>query len=361
MSGLYLHIPFCHSKCAYCDFFSTPNRTRVEEYVDALEKEFHARKGELNGPVTTVYLGGGTPSALPLNLLERILEFIPLENAREITMEVNPEDVTDDLASWIAASEINRVSMGIQSLIDSELKIIGRRHSARDAMDAFARLRHAGIENISVDLIFGLPGQTHASWLHSLDSVLEMKPDHLSAYSLMLEPGTRLWAMRQAGKFRETDEAEVENMYRSLCDKAAGAGMEHYEISNFAMPGKQSLHNSSYWNLTPYLGLGTGAHSFDGSTRRFNPPDIKSYIATGGLITETDSETVTEKINDYIMIRLRTSAGLSTAAFRELFGHEATASRQLAGGLLKQTAAGVLYIPERHFLVSDTVISDLML
>lgn len=260
MAGIYIHIPFCHSKCAYCDFFSRPINRDIDGYIETLHKEYERRKYELAEPVTTVYLGGGTPSSVGVGNLEKLIKWLPLDNVTEFTIEVNPEDIDPPTARFLAESPVNRVSMGVQSLDDEELRFIGRRHSASQALDAYRTLRENGIDNISLDLIFGLPGQSVGSWEKTLERTLALAPDHLSGYSLMLEEGTRLRAMRDSGKFKEADDETIERMYMLLCEKTAKAGFSHYEISNFARESRQSLHNSSYWNLTPYLGLGTGAH-----------------------------------------------------------------------------------------------------
>lgn len=367
-AGLYLHIPFCHAKCAYCDFFSTPDSRMAADYVEALRKEYEARIAEMGSGTRfdTIYLGGGTPSSLTEPLLDRLMSWLPVADATEITIEVNPEDVTPRFARWLYASPVNRVSMGVQSLDDNELRFIGRRHSAADALSAYETLRSAGIDNISLDLIFGLPLQTVDSFISTLRHTLELQPDHLSAYALMLEPGTRLRAMAQAGRFEETPGELLDEMYRRLCEATRHAGFEHYEISNYARPGLRSRHNSSYWNLTPYLGLGTGAHSFDGLRRRYNPNDIRRYVAAPATFTQSDEETETERINDYVMIRLRTAEGLSLTDAAHRFG-EVTA-RRILGNARHAIARGdvlhadsALTIAEEKLLVSDPIIADIML
>ncbi len=228
MSGIYIHIPFCHSKCFYCDFYSTPKLFDPMGYAEALKREFHLRHNEIDMPPGTIYLGGGTPSIFPEKALQAIFDFLPLEHAEEMTIEVNPEDVTDRFARFLADSPVNRVSMGVQTMNDQELKAIGRRHSSYDTSKAIERLRHAGINNLSLDLIYGLPGQTIESWKQSLTSVLNLRPEHLSAYSLMLEPGTRLWAMKQAGRLPEVAEEDGEQMYVMLCEMTRESGFNHY-------------------------------------------------------------------------------------------------------------------------------------
>lgn len=364
MSGIYLHIPYCHSKCHYCDFFSTPQTAGTDDYINALAREYSLRKDEINGDITTVYIGGGTPSMLSPNQIERIFSFLPYDGCREITMEVNPEDMTDDFARFISRSPINRVSMGIQSMNDHELRYIGRRHSATDAVTAYNRLRDAGITNISLDLIYGLPQQTLDSWNETLEKTIELHPDHLSAYSLMLEPGTRLWAKLQAGKIKETNQEISERMYLRLCHIMKNNGFEHYEISNFSQPGYRSLHNSNYWNLTPYLGLGVAAHSFDGTTRRFNPTNLRKYVSTPSTIYETEHLTDTQKINEYLLIRLRTQEGIELSDFSNRFGNVETerliqrAEHDLQNGMLTLNN-GIMAVPESRWLVSDTTLVNL--
>ena len=362
MSGLYIHIPFCHSKCAYCDFFSTPRAFDIDGYIDALHREYTLRCLETGSePPQTIYIGGGTPSILSPARLERLLRPFDLTASRETTIEVNPEDVTDNFAAAINALGINRVSMGVQSLNDSELTAIGRRHSGDDVLRAVDILRRAGISNLSLDLIFGLPGQDFASWTDSLSRILDLRPQHLSAYSLMYEPGTRLWAQLQAGKLKEAPQEVSEQMYDILCQLTAQAGLEHYEISNFAMPGHRSRHNSSYWNLTPYLGLGVSAHSFDGTVRRHNPADIRRYIASPTPIFIEESLTNAERIDEYLLIRLRTAEGIDPADFISRFGRPAydpLLDRARRQPMLSVTADRIA-IPPRHWLISDSILVDL--
>lgn len=338
--------------------------TDTDSYIEALKKEFQSRRHEIGPRIDTIYLGGGTPSSLSIPQLSQLFEWLPIDTATEITIEVNPEDITDDFSRFLYSSPINRVSMGVQSLSDNELALVGRRHTSADAIAAYGRLRNAGIDNISLDLIFGLPAQTLGSWQRSVDITLKLKPEHLSAYCLMLEPGTRLSAMAAAGKFDEQPQELLEQMYLSLCRSTAEAGMNHYEISNFALPGFESRHNSAYWNHIPYLGLGAAAHSFDGHTRRANPASIKKYLAnpTGSYTPETLS--TDELINEYLLLKMRTDQGLRLDEFSARFGTEATHSllerskKPISNGLL-ECAHDKLYIPESHWLTTDSVLLDL--
>lgn len=365
MAGIYVHIPFCHAKCAYCDFFSTPFAEKfAEEYVSAIEAEYLYRRNELSDPVTTIYIGGGTPSCIDRRLLDRLFAFLPSGGIEEYTIEVNPEDVSDDFALWLKNdTPVSRVSMGVQSLDDNVLRTIGRRHTASEAIAAYQALKSAGLD-VSLDLIYGLPGQDMDSWRSSLEKVLDLKPEHLSCYLLSYERGTRLTAMKQAGKIAEASEAEVMAMYDVLTQKTSAAGYGHYEISNFALPGHRARHNSSYWNLTPYLGLGTGAHSFDGKIRRFNPNDIKKYLGCGGIgFAVAEEENLSERYNDYIITALRTDAGVDLKLIETLFGGSLAAQteRKTAGfvesGKMWRNGdrAGIV---ERHWLTSDAIMLE---
>lgn len=363
MSGVYIHIPYCHGKCAYCDFYSTPNRIRQETLIDCIVSEMRIRRGEIDS-IDTVYLGGGTPSILHDEDLGKILSHIDLSRAVEVTMEVNPEDVNVDRVQKWKSMGVNRISMGVQSFVDSELQLIGRRHGSKEAVQAVNDIRAGGISNFSVDLIYGIPGQTLESWKYSLDTLKKISPMHFSAYILTYEPRTRLTAMLNRGKISEVGENTLIEMYMMLIDHARALGFEHYEISNFAIPGARSKHNSSYWDGTPYIGLGPGAHGYDGRIRRVNPPDINQYINAISQNRHSyiiEEETKTDIFNDLIITALRTKEGLD-------FGKvERRRLRKLlcdAFPYLKRKELIVtnnyLSIPENHWLISDAIMLDLM-
>lgn len=380
MAGLYIHIPFCHSKCSYCDFYSGLRADGVaDRYVGALLAELSLRSGEIMEPYRTIYFGGGTPSVLSADVMSRLLagvsERVDVSNAEEITVEVNPEDVTAELLSRYRDIGINRISMGVQAFDDRLLAAINRRHSAARAIEAIDMLHHGGW-NYSIDLIYGLPGQSLEQWHSEIGRLLSLRSPHFSAYLLSYEPGTRLYAMLSQGKVSEADEITAENMYAALTQQAAAAGYAHYEISNFSLPGCHSRHNSSYWDMTPYLGLGASAHSFDGSCRRFNSPDIKRYMAAmeaGQPFAQTDDEDIAARLNDMLLTGLRTARGLSLDAIAVHFGNEyvttllrEAATHLRAGTLLHLTipgaggSCGSLVIPECHWLHSDSIIRDLL-
>lgn len=374
MAGVYVHIPFCAKKCHYCDFYSGPLKVSHVDYVNNLVEELDAKLHLLKDGVSTVYVGGGTPSALEPRELRRLLGRLEKLNPEEFTVEVNPEDVDAAMVKLLVDSSVNRVSMGVQSFVDDELRSVGRRHSAFEAQAAAEALRNGGIKNVSLDLIYGLPGQTEESWRYSLDKAMQIAPEHLSCYMLSYEPGTLLHTRLNAGRITETDEETIARMYRILCESAAREGYEHYEISNFAKKGYRSRHNSSYWKFVPYLGIGAGAHSFIDGKRYSNPTNIRKYMADcvgawGGERGEREErETkdeenpyITDAMNEYLMVGLRTMDGVDMEDFSVRFGNEAAAvvwrkvNEQTALGNVALTEKG-FRIPEEKWLVSNSII-----
>ncbi len=343
-------------------------------YVEALIAEARLREGELHGEsIKTLYMGGGTPSQLPLPLLSRLVDglrgALDLSGVEEFTVEANPDDVTPDWCRAVAALGVNRVSMGVQSFEDSILRLIGRRHTSRQAMDVVAHLREAGINNISIDLIFGLPGQTVSSWTASVEQAIALAPQHISAYGLTYEEGTRLWRQRELGEVVEVPEEQCLEMYRILVDDLQAAGYEHYEISNFALPGYHSRHNSSYWNDTPYLGLGAAAHSYDGKVRKWNPHNLHQYIdkvMAGELPCEFEELSRSERYDERVMLGLRTARGVDVERLRDDFGDEAwryftrEAARHLEAGNLRQAEDGRYVLTRDGIMLSDSIIRDLL-
>ncbi len=375
MAGVYVHIPFCASRCSYCDFYSTLLMSEVgERYVEAVVAEARLRRSELRGePVRTLYLGGGTPSQLPVALLSRMVEglqqFLPLTSVDEFTIEANPDDVTPEWCDAVRSMGINRVSMGVQSFQDPILRLVGRRHTALQAVSAVEILRRAGIGNVSIDLIFGLPGQTLDSWAASVRQAVELMPQHISAYGLTYEKGTRLWHQREQGEVTEVPEEQCLEMYCMLLDMLQDAGYEHYEISNFALPGYRSRHNSSYWNDTPYLGLGAAAHSYDGSVRRSNPCDVKEYmerIASGRVACQEEVMTRWERYDERVMLGLRTSDGVDADRLWQDFGDQAwqhfsrEAGKHMSSGNLMLVGGDRYVLTRDGIMLSDSIIRDLM-
>lgn len=315
---IYLHVPFCHRKCTYCAFYSVRSTAAdVEGYVDALLAEMELRKGEHAHAVRTVYFGGGTPSLLPPGQMARVVEGLrrcfDLSQVEEATLEANPEDLTPRYLSDLSALHFfNRVSIGVQSLDDRVLHLLNRRHTARQALDAVENTRRAGIGNISVDFIYGLPWDAGMTALP--DGI-----DHISAYALTLEPGTALAVQVGQGRVAMPGDDEVVRQYHALHRAFEAAGFRQYEVSNYARPGFESRHNSRYWDRTPYLGLGPAAHSFDGRHRRWNHSDVRHYIATmlspdgpGDCCTQ-ETLTDADAYNEMLMTALRTVRGIVLA------------------------------------------------
>ncbi|MBQ9585308.1 MAG: radical SAM family heme chaperone HemW [Muribaculaceae bacterium] len=373
MAGLYIHIPYCKSKCTYCDFYSTPQVETMEQYVHSLLCEARLRKNEIDSEqVSTLYIGGGTPSVMPTSMLTTLItgldKVFGLKNVEEFTIEVNPDDVTTHYVTALRALGVNRVSMGVQSFNDDELQAINRRHTAKQAIHAVNSIKDAGIDNVSVDLIYGLPGQSLDSWQHNVEQAIALDVQHISAYCLSYEKGTRLWAMREQGKVMETSDELCIAMYENLVKSLKKAGFEHYEISNFALPGFRSRHNSSYWNFTPYLGLGAAAHSYDGNVRRYNPSSIRQYIkALSGGSTAYSEEHLElwERHDEEIMLRLRTSDGLDTTLFEHRYGQKAcenllSKSKPLIEQGLLNKDNNTLILTHKGVMLSDNIIRNLM-
>ena len=273
MAGIYLHIPFCKKRCIYCDFFSTTRKEQKTAYIRALCHELTDRKNYLKGePIETIYLGGGTPSQLAKEDFEAIFSHIykvyKVTPNAEITLEANPDDLTSEYISMLRTFPFNRISMGIQTFQETTLKQLQRRHTADQAIRAFQGCRTAGFQNISIDLMYGLPGETLTSWKKDLKQALSLHPEHISAYHLIYEEGTPLWKLREQHKVEEADEDLSVSLFGTLIDELTTAGYEHYEISNFCLPGLHSRHNSSYWTEKQYLGCGPSAHSYNGKIGR---------------------------------------------------------------------------------------------
>ena len=389
MAGIYIHIPFCRSRCIYCGFYSTTALDLRQRYVDALcrEMEIRSQRSEVRGErIETIYLGGGTPSQLTFDQLRQLFIYInkvyPLpskpggaEDRPEITIEVNPDDVTVEFAAVLQQLPVNRVSMGIQTFDDQRLRFLRRRHTARQAIEAVSILRAAGIRNISIDLMYGFPGETLADWEADIEAALALDVEHLSAYCLMIEEGTPLHKMFTDDSLLYTDDYPDEEMerqmYEVLIDRLEAAGYEHYEISNFARPGFRSRHNSNYWNGTPYIGLGAAAHSYDIRSRSWNVADIRQYIEgmeRGERIFEEELLDDDTRYNDIVTVALRTKEGIDLNALSEKHREYCmkNARRYLNDGLLElSTIRGAesptLHLTRRGLFVSDMVMSDLMM
>lgn len=379
MASLYIHIPFCKQKCIYCDFLSGTNHSLMAAYVDALIKEMDRYPDFFNDdPIHTIYFGGGTPSLLPLNLLEKLFVAIRnhwnIDDVTEVTLECNPENITPSFLEQLKQMPINRLSIGVQSLIDDELKWLGRCHNAETAINAIRLAQRSGFDNISCDLIFALPVQTISSVFYSLKQLISLNIQHISVYSLMFEEGSKITKLMQKGDLLPLDENISAEMYAVVTNVLKNNGFDHYEISNYARPGFRSKHNSGYWNGVRYLGLGASAHSFNGNTRFYNIPHTIKYInainneqpvATVEILTDA------EKFNDFVFTALRTSDGIDLNELSLRFGPEkynyilSIAQKYIEAGNISITFSADnpsrLKLTDAGVYISDYIISDFML
>ncbi|MBQ6202850.1 MAG: radical SAM family heme chaperone HemW [Prevotella sp.] len=379
MAGLYVHIPFCKSRCIYCGFYSTTLSQLTGEYIEAVCTELKNTSRDswhkiLLENIETVYIGGGTPSQLSPTLLMKLFNAIEDScgtlSTLEVTMECNPDDLTPLYTETLAQLPVNRISMGAQTFADERLRFLHRRHNSQQVSEAVKWLRDIGIGNISIDLMFGFPGETLEEWQADIDKALELHVEHISAYSLMFEEGTPLHRMLSQGEVKETDEELSLKMYETLIDQLSAAGYEHYEISNFARPGFHSRHNSSYWDGTPYIGLGAAAHSYDIDSRWWNISDVREYIqrmkSGESPIEEREVLNKPARFDDAVMTALRTRRGLSIGHVEKKFGREmkdylmANAAPHLEAKRLTIDDNGYLRLTRQGLFVSDSVMADLM-
>lgn len=366
MSGIYIHIPFCQSRCRYCDFFSTTQGYKQAAYIDAVIHEWNMRKEQWltnaeRRTIRTIYIGGGTPSLLTIDNLQRLLHTIftsiDTNALQEITLEANPGDFTVEKVQAWRRMGINRLSIGIQSFHNRLLQLIGRRHNDVQAKEAVKMAQNAGITNISIDLMYALPTQTMEEWQMDIQDALQLNIPHISTYGLIYEKNTPLSRMLECGEIKEIDEEEEILMYDHLVAKLTSLGYEHYEVSNFALPNQYSLHNSSYWNNTPFLGLGAGAHSYDGEARWWNIADIDQYIdqATNRIIqAERELLTSEQQLTEQIMLGLRTNKGIPL----RIIDIE-KAQKYLTQGLLQQVGDNIV-ATTTGFHILNRIIEDLI-
>ncbi len=423
---IYVHIPFCRSFCTYCDFYSEvasrcskaeearKQESLFEEYAEAVAAEALVRASEIRKDVNTLYIGGGTPSVLPLSALRRIVDALrsvagdcPYE---EFTVEVNPEDIVEKGHAYVEGlleMGVDRVSMGVQSFDDGILRFMNRRHDAGTARRAYNILEDSGVENISIDLIFGLPQLSDDVWRETLDKALGislrgMLPRHISSYQLSVEPGSALARLVERGEWSEASDELCERQYGMLCEALGKAGYHHYEISNFAQPGFEARHNSAYWRHVPYVGLGPGAHSYAVTglpdedfrphgipagtrglpVRKWNAADVEAYVraaCSGDFAAVEESEVLTgeQLALERIMLGLRTSRGVDASFLRSHASAEALEKALAAGNLVELSSSDglsdtdahaglqasgdmVIRIPESRFFISDSIISDIV-
>lgn len=372
MAGIYIHIPFCHNRCLYCNFYSTVGLQHWHSrYMNAIDRELRMRSEYINKEcVRTIYIGGGTPSTLHPTLLKQLASSIKdvyhlqAADIKEFTMECNPDDITEYYVKEIVSIGINRVSLGVQSFSDDRLRFLGRRHNAQQVHDAVQILRKFQIKNISIDLIFGFPNESINEWEYDIDNAIELDVEHISAYSLMYENGTALHKMLKDGVITECDEAVSKNMYDMLIDRLCKAGYEQYEISNFAKPNYRSLHNSGYWNDSKYLGIGAAAHSYNGNSRQWNVSNIDKYIKdieNGQIPAEIELIDPITHYNDTITTALRTSDGINLSTLQEPYKSYiiANARKNIANDNLR-IVNNRLMLTRQGLYVSDDIMSDLI-
>ncbi|MCL2040731.1 MAG: radical SAM family heme chaperone HemW [Bacteroidales bacterium] len=385
MAGIYVHIPFCRSKCAYCNFFSVATKRHVDEVLSSIVKELSLQRRFLRGEkVETIYFGGGTPSIVAAERLFTILDAVydnfPVADDAEITIEINPDDASMDYLSALS-SRFNRLSIGIQSFVEEDLLLLGRKHNAEHAREAVLNARKAGFTNINIDLIYALSKSRNFlpqrftkkllrrshNWRKTLSMALALAPEHISAYALTVEENTILHRKIEQEHLSMISDNNLENQYNILIKKLSEAGYDHYEISNFSKAGYASKHNSAYWNGTPYLGVGPSAHSFNGDLRQWNVAKIADYCqaieqskipATSEVLSETD------KYNEFVMLQLRQKSGVVLSELNRRFGQ--AMSDYFTNKIATYVSSGNVindgdrfYLPETSFLISDYIISDL--
>ena len=330
MAGIYIHIPFFKKRCTYCDFYTEVAPHFIPKLIDSIVKELFIRKDYLqNETIQTIYFGGGTPSILNhdqfLKIFEVIYNLFEVADDAEITFEANPDDLSGDFLSSIQTLPFNRISIGIQSFDDSDLKRINRRHTSKQAIEAVRNVKNAGFKNISIDLIYGLPFQTLEAWEIQLEMAFNLEVQHISSYGLTYEKGTELWNQRETGSIKAVEDETLIKMFKVLVEKTKKKGFDAYEISNFAQPSFQSRHNTSYWKQEPYIGIGPSAHSYNLTSRQWNIASITEYInaiAENSSFFEQEELTIYEQYNDFVMVSLRTSEGISVQLLEDLFGSE---------------------------------------
>ena len=374
MAGIYIHIPFCKKLCFYCDFYHviTPEENSV--FIESLIAEASMRKDYLGSePATTIYIGGGTPSVLSVKELDIILNQINkqfrVEENSELTIELNPDDVNPAYLDGLRKLGINRISLGIQSWRDSDLKMLNRRHDSAQAARALKEIFNAGFENVTIDLIYGIPGMSTREWASNLDLSFSFDIKHLSAYHLTIEKGTVFGKMLRKGLITEIEEEESASLFNILIEKAETAGFIHYEISNFGKPGYFSCHNSNYWKQVNYIGLGPSAHSFNGFSRQWNISNLKGYIKavnSGEPYSEREELDAKARFNEYIMTSLRTMWGIDLEYIEKTFEKEGydyvvnLSAKFRDYGLMKQDKKN-LVLTNQGKMISDNIISEFMI
>jgi oxygen-independent coproporphyrinogen-3 oxidase len=372
MAGIYVHIPFCKQICHYCDFYKIASSKNIESYLSALFKEIELKHTFSHEKIQTIYFGGGTPSVLSNNQLDRIINQLSknfdLSGLIESTIEVNPDDLNIDFLKEIRLSGFNRISIGVQSFNDEILKFLNRRHNAKNAIESIDSAFNAGFDNISVDLIYGIPGQSIDLFKKDLNTITGLPIHHLSAYHLGIEEKTYFGKLKKLGKFLEISENDSESYFFNLVNWSDDTGFEHYEISNFALNDRYSLHNSNYWSFVPYIGLGPSASSYYNNTRSFNVSNLNHYIHlidTNKPFYELDILSELDKKNEYIMLKLRTKSGLNMLEIKKLCEPDEIEllMRRLKGYIYSEHIRNIndnFFLTKKGVFISDYIIRELM-
>jgi oxygen-independent coproporphyrinogen-3 oxidase len=374
MAGIYIHIPFCKKLCFYCDFYHILSFGDNKDFIDSLLKEATLRQDYLGTEsISTIYFGGGTPSVFSIkeidSILNRINKLFAVEENCETTIELNPEDVTKKYLSDLKNLNINRISLGVQSWRDSDLKMLNRRHDSSRAAEALNETINTGFENVTIDLIYGIPGMTLEDWISNLNFTFSFDIKHLSAYHLTIEKGTVFGKLLEKGLISEIDEEVSTSHFNTLIEKAESAGFVHYEISNFGKPGYIAVHNSNYWKQVAYLGLGPSAHSFNGYSRQWNVRDLMKYIKainSGTSFFESEELEIKTRFNEYIMTSLRTMWGIDLEYVEKMFEKEGydyvvnMSGKFKDYGMMKQDR-NKLVLTNQGKIISDNIISEFMM
>jgi oxygen-independent coproporphyrinogen III oxidase len=372
LSGIYLHIPFCKQACHYCDFHFSTSMGHKEATVQAIARELELRRDYLQGQgVHTIYFGGGTPSLLTQQELEHLLQtvqrlFAVAEDA-EITLEANPDDLSPAKLQELKAAGINRLSIGLQSFHEPHLRLMNRAHSATESLQCVRDAQAAGFNNITVDLIYGIPAPDHSIWLEDLKTLFSLNVQHLSCYALTVEPDTALGRWSKKGKFRPAEDEYTARQFEILLEQMRAHGYEQYEVSNFCKPGFESRHNSNYWRGVHYLGVGPSAHSFNGASRQYNVANNRKYtaaIAEGAIPAEVEALTSADQANDYLLTTLRTSWGCDLRVMRDRFGYDVLSQhslylQELQAKGMATLESDVLYLTDQGKLLADQITLDL--
>jgi len=372
MSGIYIHIPFCKQACHYCDFHFSTSLKKKDQLIQALVKEIQLRKEELIGTVETIYFGGGTPSLLSTSelklLIDEVYKNFKVSEAPEITLEANPDDLTETLIQQLANSPINRLSIGVQSFFEEDLKLMNRAHNSEEALKCI-QLAKKYFSNISIDLIYGIPKMTNERWLANVEKALALEVPHLSCYALTVEPKTALENFIKKGIVPPVEDDVAQAHHTLLVKKTEAAGYENYEFSNFSKPDWHSKNNTAYWQGKPYLGIGPSAHSYDGDRRSWNVANNTVYIKkieAGTLPLERETLSTKDKYNEYVMTRLRTAGGVLLQEISEAFGATykeyilQQAAQHIDSRLLQYKNERLVVTKKGKFL-SDGIASDLFL